>query len=202
MRSALGGVAPKTRGKGGLNLGAGALEVATHKDGADGDAFSVDADGRAERLAVFCQHGVVKEGAQAVEVGLADGIVGMVVTLRAADGEAQAHRADGGGDVIEQDVAAFVLIVEVRHVRAGEQEAGGGFIPHQISRDLMLHEGIERHVAIERVDDPVAVLPRVFAFGVVLKAVGVCVAREIQPPLCPVLAVARRGEEAVGQCIQ
>ena len=121
----------------------------------------------------------------------------MIVTLRTADGEAQAHSTDGGGDVIEQYVAALALIVEVRHVRAGKKEAGGGFVPHQISCDLMLHKSIKWHVAIERVDDPVTVLPGVFALGVVFKAVGVRVTRQIQPPLRPVLTVARRSEQFV-----
>ena len=90
------------------------------------------------------------------------------------------------------------MIVEVRHVRAGKEEAGGGFVSHQISGDLMLHKGVEGHVVIERFNDPVAVLPSAVAFGIVLKAVSICVARQIQPPLRPVLAIARRGEEAVG----
>ena len=123
----------------------------------------------------------------------------MIVTLRTADGETQAHGTDGGGDVIEQDVAALALIIEIRHVRAGEEEAGGGFVPHHISRDLMLHEGIKRHVTVERVDDPVAVLPRMLALSIVLKSIRVRIAREIKPPLRPVFAIPRRGEEAVGQ---
>jgi hypothetical protein len=177
--------------KGGLNRRAGPFEVTTHEDGARGHAFGEDAHGWAERFAFLRQHGVVEEGTQAVKVGLADGIIRMIVTLRAADGEAEAHRTDRGGDVVEQDMAALVLFVEVRHVRAGEEKARGRFIAHQVACDLLLDENIEGQVAVQRVDDPVTVLPRTAALGVVFVAVRFGEAGEIEPPLRPVLAVAR-----------
>jgi hypothetical protein len=180
-----------------LNGGTRPFEVATHEDGACRHAFGEDAHGRAERFAFFGQHGVVEECPQAIKVGLADGIIRMIVALRATDGEAESHGADGGGDVVEQDMTALVLFVEVRHVRAGKEESRGRFIAHQIPSDLLLHENIEGHVVIERVDDPVAILPGAVALGIVFETVCFREACEIKPPLRPVFAVARTGEQFV-----
>lgn len=57
----------------------------------------------------------------------------------------------------------------------------------------MVHELIERHVLVQRLDDPVPILPRPSAFFIKLKAIRLREAGEIQPPLRPVLAVAWGG---------
>ena len=72
-------------------------------------------------------------------------------------------------------------------VAAGEQVAG----------DLLAHELVVGQVAIERVDDPVAIAVhlRNREIGVVARGVGV--AHDIEPVTAPALAVARRGEQPV-----
>ena len=94
-----------------FDLGAGSFEVATNEDGAGRHAFRENTHAGPERLALFRQDGVIKEGTQAVKVGLADGIVRVVVALRAADGEPESDGTDGAGDVIQQHMAALGLIV-------------------------------------------------------------------------------------------
>ena len=61
-------------------------------------------------------------------------------------------------------------------------------------------ELIERHVAVERVDHPVAVLPDVAAV-VLLVAVGVGVAGEVEPRPRPALAVVRRRQQPIDDAL-
>ena len=80
-------------------------------------------------------------------------------------------------------------------------EAGGdalfvGGRGQHVAGDLLDGELVERQVAVERVDHPVAVPPH-RAEGVLLVAVAVGVAREVEPGAGPALAVVRRGEQAV-----
>ena len=54
-------------------------------------------------------------------------------------------------------------------------------------------------VAVEGADDVVAIAPGVGAVRVVLEAVGVGVADDVEPVAAPALAVVRRGEQAVDE---
>ena len=80
-------------------------------------------------------------------------------------------------------------------------EAGGDLLVvgggrQQVARQLLGGELVERHVAVQGVDHPVAVLPdRARAVNAV--AVGVGVAGGVEPVLAPPLAVVRAGEQAV-----
>ena len=74
-------------------------------------------------------------------------------------------------------------------------EAGGdplvlGGVGEHVAGDLLDGELVEGHVAVERVDDPVAVFPD-FAAIVLFVAVGIGVARQIQPRAGPALAEVR-----------
>ena len=68
----------------------------------------------------------------------------------------------------------------------------------QVAGQLLDRELVERQVAVEGVDDPVAVLPD-RARGVDAVAVGVGVAGQVEPVPAPALAVVRRGEQPVDQ---
>ncbi len=68
----------------------------------------------------------------------------------------------------------------------------------QVAGELLDREPVERQVAVEGVDDPVAVLPD-RARGVDAVAVGVGVAGQVEPVPRPALAVVRRGEQAVDE---
>ena len=75
-------------------------------------------------------------------------------------------------------------------MKAGGNLLGCGGIGQQIPGDLLDGELIEGHVAIERVDHPIAPAPHA-ALAIALIAVGVGVARGVQPPGGHSLAIAR-----------
>jgi hypothetical protein len=64
---------------------------------------------------------------------------------------------------------------------------------------LLNGELVERKVAIERVDDPVAIAPSPGAGAIFFIAVAVGVARQVEPVAGPPLAVVRRSQQAVHQ---
>ena len=84
-------------------------------------------------------------------------------------------------------------------------EAGGdqlidGRVRQQVAGDLLDRELVERHVAIQRIDHPVAILPHL-ARRVDGVAVGIGVARHIEPVAAPALAVVRRSEQSVDHAL-
>src|SRR5438034_488566 len=68
-----------------------------------------------------------------------------------------------------------------------------------VAGDLPADEAVERHVLIERLDDAVAVLVRVWAVVVVFVAGAFAEAGDVEPVPAPALAVVRRGEQAVDE---
>ena len=98
-----------------------------------------------------------------VVIAARDRIVFVIVTARAADGEAEEGAAGRREHVVDRVVArAFDFVGgDLRGEDARAEEAGG----HQrervlrlelVARDLPAHELIERHVVIQRLDDEVA----------------------------------------------
>ena len=74
-------------------------------------------------------------------------------------------------------------------------------IRQQVARELLFGELVERQIAIERVDDPLPIAPRPRARAVLFVAVGIGVAREVEPVARPLLAEVRRGERAVDHAL-
>ena len=128
----------------------------------------------------------------------------MVVAARAADGEPEpdgAGRLDAVDDVLDLCLGGDRAALAVEHVVA--VEAGGDELikrrlRQQVAGELLDGELVKRHVAVQRIDDPVAPVPLV-AGAVGLEAVGVGVARGVEPFLRHVLAVTRRREELIDQ---
>ena len=97
--------------------------------------------------------------------------------------------------VLFGDDAAFAVAAVVAI------EAGGDLLIErcagkQVAGDLLDGESVKGHVAIEGVDDPIAPPPH-GTLGVCLVAVGVGIARGIQPADGHALAVSWGGEQAV-----
>ena len=154
----------------------------------------------AERSAL--EVAVGKEGEKAEVVLLAEWIVLVVVALRARQRRAQPHRR-GGVDAIDEDFVARLVRIDatlfVGHrvaVEAARDLLLSGGIGKHVAGDLLDGERVERHVAVQRVDDPVAVLPHRAAV-VFFVAVGVRIAREVEPRARPSFAVVRRGEQSI-----
>ena len=92
--------------------------------------------------------------------------------------------------------AAFAIGQRVA-VEAGGDTLFDGGVGQQVARELFDRELVKRHVAVERVDHPMAIAPCPGARRVLFKAVAVGVAREVKPVSSPFLAVMRRGEQPV-----
>jgi hypothetical protein len=144
----------------------------------------------------------VEEGAEGVVVALRDRIELVVVAAGALEGQSQHRRADGVhpiGDVLLAelllDAAAFVRL-PVQPVEGGGQALLVGGIRQQVAGQLPGQEPIVGKVPGERANHPVAPRRHV-AFDVGLIAVGVGVAREVEPVHRHALAVGRGGEITV-----
>ena len=130
--------------------------------------------------------GVIEEGVELVILLGRERIVFVVVALAAAEGGAHPDR-HGGVDAIDDRLVAELLIVGaafgVGHGVA--METGGDFllqrrVREHVAGDLLDGESIERQVAVERIDHPIAIRPHAAAI-VLFVALGVRVAREVEP---------------------
>ena len=151
----------------------------------------------------FRRHGEIvpelgrgEERLEAVEFGLLDRVGLVVVAAGAADGQAEEDRAGGLGDVVQGVLAAQPLIVQVDHVGIEAIEAGGDEAVRVVRGNLVAgqleaDEPVIRQIAIERRDDPVAIAPHLGPGLVVLEAVGVGIASQVEPVLGP---ASRRSE--------
>ena len=145
---------------------------------------------------------VVEEGVETVKIARGDGVVFVVVALRAGDAHAEPRRAQRAHAVHEVDVeilgvndAAFVGGHHIAHEAAGNLLVHRG-IGEEVARELLDGEAVEGLVVVEGAHDPVAPEPGL-AQGIVVIAGGVRVAGEIEPGDRKPLAVVRGGEQAV-----
>ena len=144
---------------------------------------------------------VVEKGEQLVEIPLGDGVVFVVVALRATDGQTQPDRSQRARAVnrfLEQVLrgvdAAFAVLERVA-VEAGRHALLDGGVRQQVAGDLLGREAVEGHIAVEGVDDPAPVAPGVRAEVVFRIAVRVRVARLVEPVQRLLLAEVRRCEQ-------
>ena len=147
---------------------------------------------------------IIEEGIYLIEIFLGDGVVFVVVADGATHGEAHEGGADGGdaiNDVLEMTFfgkGGPSIDDEVEPVEAGGDELVlcGLFV--EVTGDLESGELVVGEVFVEGLDDPVAV-GRVIAEVVVVVAVGVGDADEVEPILGHVFAVAGLGHEVVNE---
>ena len=145
---------------------------------------------------------VGEEGLQGIEVRGLDRVELMVVTLRAAESAAQpgvGDRAHALGAVFGEVLLGLGAAFAGHHVQAIVAARGQlffGRVRQQVAGELLSGEHVERLVAIERVDDVVAVGEDALVLvAVVADRVGE--AGDIQPPDRHAFAEVRRGEQAV-----
>ena len=145
--------------------------------------------------------GVVEEGGQLVKLALRERIELVVVADRAAGRQAQPDLRGGFGAVavVEHEIffvdrAAFaggdVAAIEARGDLLIERA-----IRQQVAGQLLDRELIERHVAVEGVDDPIAIGPDL-AVVVDVDAVRVAVAGHVEPVAAAMLAPLGHGHQA------
>ena len=135
----------------------------------------------------------------------------VVVTPRTTERQSQGGSAERIDLVIDDVHLLLGRVVFGQHLRAECQEPGGDHprVPirgrlvrgrgNQVTGDLFDQKPVEWPVGVEAVNHPVAVSPGVGVVQVVVHAVAVGVANNIEPQPSVALAVARRGEQSVDQ---
>src|SRR5262245_20845113 len=68
-----------------------------------------------------------------------------------------------------------------------------------VTRQLQAEELVKRKIAVQSIDDPVAISPGVGTLVVEFEAVGLGEPGQIEPMLCPALSVFRRTKQSVYQ---
>ena len=146
---------------------------------------------------------VVEKGEQLVELLLRDGVVLVVVALRAADGKAQPDRAEGAGPVhcfLEGILGAVHAALSIAQ-RVAVEPGGDALLDRragqQVPGELLDREAVKSHACIERVDDPAPVAPGMRPDIVLGIAVQVGVAHLIQPVEGLLLAEVLRRQQAL-----
>ena len=140
---------------------------------------------------------IIEKCEQPVEIFLLDRIVLVVMATRAGQGQAQEHRPHRFNpirNVFNDPLIRNGAPLGVDPVVAIESRSDLGkeiTIRNQVSRHLLDDETIKRHVVIQGANQPVAPDPHI-AQAVILVAIGVGVARSLQPIKPHVFAIARR----------
>ena len=159
---------------------------------------------RGRDVVVASVGGVVEEGVELIILVVRNRIVFVRVAFSAIQCEAKprgAHRRDA---ILHRLHAILFFIATALVVQLGVAvEAGGDllgqrWLRQEIAGELIDGELVEGLVPVEGIDDPFTVRPD-GTRQIHLIAVGVGVARQIQPAPCHVLAVVRRREQSVHQ---
>ena len=145
-----------------------------------------------------------KECAQPEIILLQNGIELVVVAARTLDAHRKEHVAGHVSDVVENiaplrfHIALVVLINPMAQIHCGRERLAIGGVDF-IAGDLLAYKSVVRLVGIERVDDVIAIAPRLRPEMVGVVAVGIRVAHEVQPkPRLP-FAKARAGQQPVDE---
>ena len=146
----------------------------------------------------------MEEGVEPVEILLRQRIVFVIVAARAVHGQPQPDGRGGldavgaiFGEKFLRNNAAFLVDHVVAVKSRGDFLVKRG-IGQEIAGKLFDGELVEREVAVESADDPVAPGPH-FAVPIDLIAIAVRKARRVEPVLRHPLAVTWRGEQTIHQ---
>ncbi len=150
---------------------------------------------------------LVEEGGHRIIVGLGDQVVLVVVTLGAANGQAEEILADQLRALVHViDAELFVDraplgVLTASLEEGGSQELLAGGVRKLVAGELPRDELVVGHVALERADHPVAVGVGDRAFVVVQAAAGVGVAGDVEPDIGLALGGFDRCQQAVDQLL-
>ena len=158
---------------------------------------------------------VSQEAEQRVVIGLRNGVELVVVATGASDAQPEeggARRAQHVVEVVEFRRGGVIRLIvpDVQSVEASSDETGSPFrcegrfglegrFGQFVTRELFSHELIVGLVAVEAVDDVVAVTPGVRLRSVALVPVALGIADQIQPMSSPTLAIMRGLEQAIDE---
>ena len=150
------------------------------------------------------RRGRAQDAGQRVVVGGGNRVELVVVAAGAADRLGEKRPPDDVHLLVDDVDDHLVDVLLGQHLRAEGQEPGRGEIleplvvagrRQQVAGNLLLHEPVVGLVAVERLDDPVAIAERVRVRDVLVQPVRVGVAGDVEPVPAPTLAVARRRQQ-------
>ena len=148
--------------------------------------------------------GVVEERHEGEVIGVRDRIELVRVALGARRRQPEPGGAGGAHAIDHREIAelewvdAPFLVDHGVAVEAGGDDVVGHSVGQEITGDLPDRECVERHVVVERLNHPVAIRPD-RPLAILLVAVRVGVAGEIEPAAGPPLAIPRAGKQAVDE---
>ena len=147
---------------------------------------------------------VAEEGGQPVIVFLRNRVEHVVVTAGTAHRQPQeggARRADHLVDFVPSGRRLVVRLVvpNSQSIKAGGDDRFGRRLVELVAGQLLDDEAVVGLVGIERVDDVVAIPPRLGLFGVAFVAVGLREAGDVEPVPAPTLAVFFPRQQIVDQ---
>ena len=146
---------------------------------------------------------------QRVVIARGNGVELVVVAARAANRHAHKRSAERVELLVNDVHLHLARVIFRQHFRANAKETGrhcpgvrgaGGFARlcgHEVTGNLLAHKCVIRQIAVEGVDDPVAVTKGINVCEIFIEPIAVGVARNVQPVSAPLLAVTRRSEQAV-----
>ncbi len=155
----------------------------------------------------------LEDGAELVVILLRNGVVTVIVALRAANG----HAHKGGGNNLDRLghhlIAGVVVVGGGGAVGRHAQETSGGELVdlpglqflvrrlhHLVAGELFADELIPRQILVKGVHDIIAITPRPCALGVAfVVAFGIRIAGDVQPMPAPAHAVLWRAEQAINE---
>ena len=146
--------------------------------------------------------GVAEERTERIEILLCDRVEFVIVTRRAAYGQAHECRADGLRAIFGIDFGVLVFDdARLVGAHAAADEARGNALVErragqQIARELFGGEAVIRNVAVVSLDHPVAIRPDL-PIIIDVDTMRVAVPRHVQPVTRALLAIVRRGEIAI-----
>ena len=156
----------------------------------------------------------VEERKQSIIIGVWNRIVFVCVALGTTHGESQPNRSDRIGSIECRSDPKFLLVGTTFGVGEGLAIEGGGNaligsrVGKLITRQLLDRELIERHIAIECLNHPVAVNVCIGAIAIFFISIAIGVACQVQPMPSPAFAKVLGAQQPVdhflngGICIQ
>ena len=149
---------------------------------------------------------VVEERRQAIKLLLRQRIELVIMADRTAGRQAHPYARRGFGAVAGVEHAVFFVnraafaSGDVAAIEARSDPLFVRRLRQQVAGQLLDGELIEGHIAVVSVDHPIAIGPD-FAVGVDMDAVGVCIARGVQPVARSMFAPVRRCQQLIHQLI-
>ena len=147
---------------------------------------------------------LVEECVERVVLAMRERVVLVRVTLGASPSHPHPRLASGGNAILDRGDTVFLVVRSAFGVVHGvAMEAGGDEffvrgLAEQVPGELENGEAVERHVLVQRFDDPVPIRPD-GPEGVLLVAHGIRVAGKVKPHACPTLAEGAGIQQSIHQ---